>query len=191
VTSLEVDLSQVRSAREVHAVFAAALRFPDWYGHNWDAFWDLISSDCPLPEHLSIRGFDHVERTLPREAELLLTCLADYNSAERLCRVSVTDDYQTRMFFMSYEARPAENAGSEDAIGAIINCWVKADSAREANQIARREIKADGWDIVSQEDFSPVELDLAQEDRDSVIRQACIDGTVFELHTWSSDVDDE
>jgi hypothetical protein len=144
-----------------------------------------------LPDQLTLRGLDHVERTLPRDAALLLNCLVDYNDTDRTCRVRVTDDYVTRMFFLSYEARPTDNSARENAIGALVNCWIKAESAREANQIAGKEIRSHGWDVVSQEDLSPVALDLAQEESDSVIRQACIDGCVLELHTWSTDARDD
>jgi len=33
------DLSTVDSVRELHALMATTLGFPDWYGPNWDAFW--------------------------------------------------------------------------------------------------------------------------------------------------------
>lgn len=36
----------------------------------------------------------------------MLRCFGDYNNRERVCRVSVTDAYQTRMFFLSYEVWP-------------------------------------------------------------------------------------
>jgi ribonuclease inhibitor len=191
MTCLEIDLTRVAAAPDIQLVFAKEFGFPGWYGHNWNAFWDLITSDYPLPDELSIRGLDHVERILPREADLMLRCFGDYNNADRVCCVSVTDDYDTRMFFLSYEARPTSNALQNDALGAIINCWIKADSAREANQIARTKIGEHGWDVVSQDEVGPAILDLANEGRDSFIRQACIDGAVFDYHTWSSEDEED
>ncbi len=87
MTRIELDLSRVTTPRELHEVFASRLAFPDSYGHNWDAFWDLISSDCPLPDELAIRDFERVERDMPREVERLLTCLADYANSGRVCLI--------------------------------------------------------------------------------------------------------
>jgi len=192
MTRLEIDLSRIETAHDIHALFSEALGFPGWYGHNWDAFWDLISSEHPLPEQLIIRGLEQVERNLPWEAEKMLACFEEYNnSSGRVCRVRVTDDYDTRMFFLSYEARPTKRAAEQDVLGAFINCWIKADSAGAANQIALRMIKADGWEVVSPEKVTPVTVDLAQEEEDSLIRQACVDGVVFQYHTWSSEDDQD
>src|SRR6185503_2258586 len=116
--------------------FSDALRFPDWYGHNWDAFWDLVSSSCPLPEQIVIRGLDHVERALPEEAEKMLSCFGDYNNnSNNICVVSVTDDYATPLFFLQYKARPTARAERRDVAGAYVNCWIKAKSARDAHTI--------------------------------------------------------
>lgn len=93
MTEIEVDLSHVARARDIHMVLSTALGFPEWYGHNWDGFWDLVSSDHPLPDRLTIRGLDHVERILPAEAAKMLACFADYNnSSGRVCELAVTDD---------------------------------------------------------------------------------------------------
>lgn len=83
MTTIEIDLSTVAQARDIHVAFSNALGFPEWYGHNWDAFWDLVSSEHPLPGALTIRGVDHVERVLPAEATKMLACFADYNTLRR------------------------------------------------------------------------------------------------------------
>ena len=61
MTTMEVDFSQVAQPRDIHVAFSTALGFPEWYGHNWDAFWDLVSSDYPLPDRLTSRGLDHID----------------------------------------------------------------------------------------------------------------------------------
>lgn len=187
--SLELDFSEIKDPRDIHVVFSNAFAFPGWYGHNWNAFWDLISSDYPLPDRLMLRGLDHLERVFPGEVEQMLSCFADYNSPIRICAVSVTNDYGTRMFFLSYEVKPTVDAARPAVDGAIVNCWVKADSANTANQIARDRIVEAGWEVVSHEEVGPVHVDLDKEDEDSFIRQACVDGAVFNFHSWSSEDD--
>lgn len=43
----EVNLrgGELRSMAEVHRVFAECLRFPDWYGGNLDALYDLLTAE--------------------------------------------------------------------------------------------------------------------------------------------------
>jgi len=40
---LTIELIGVCSSRALHKRVMTALRFPDFYGHNWDAFWDAIT----------------------------------------------------------------------------------------------------------------------------------------------------
>ncbi len=188
---VEIDLLGVVRARDIHVAFSTALHFPDWYGHNWDAFWDLISSDYPLPDRLALRGLDHIERLLPDEATKMLRCFAAYNNESgRVCALAVTDDYSTAMFFLQYEARPAPTADLGSVRGAIVNCWFKAPSAREAHAGAVRSIEGEGWEVLSHEEVGPRCLATANDDDRAFIAQACVDGEVFSFHTWSSDGDD-
>ena len=43
----EVNLrgGEVQSMAEVHRVFAEGLQFPDWYGGNLDALYDLLTAE--------------------------------------------------------------------------------------------------------------------------------------------------
>ena len=36
----KVDFSEVKYYAEIHEVLKRDLDFPDYYGCNWDAFWD-------------------------------------------------------------------------------------------------------------------------------------------------------
>jgi RNAse (barnase) inhibitor barstar len=190
MTTIEIDLSQVAQARDIHVAFSTALGFPEWYGHNWDAFWDLVSSDYPLPDHLTLRGLDHVERVLPAEATKMLACFADYNnSSGRVCELAITDDYASPMFLLRYEATPV--APIEDAEGAFVNCWIKAASSREANEVAVKLIEDEGWRVISHEATEATSLASATEDTRPFVAQACVDGAVLDFHTWSSEADSD
>ncbi|MCP3751515.1 barstar family protein [Pseudomonas sp. SBB6] len=71
-----IDLGKVTSAKELHCLLRDALGFPDWYGCNWDAFWDAITGLVQMPRQLQISGWDAFSSRLPRDAELLQKCLA-------------------------------------------------------------------------------------------------------------------
>ncbi|OBV39677.1 barstar family protein [Janthinobacterium psychrotolerans] len=75
-TCIRIDLSQVTSARQLHAALARALDFPTLYGNNWDAFWDAITGLVSMPQQLELLGWHALEQRLPHDAALLLQCLA-------------------------------------------------------------------------------------------------------------------
>ncbi len=59
---IELDLSGCKYLAEVHERIRVAFDFPEWYGKNWNAFWDLLRSECGA-DKLIIKG----ENTLPKE----------------------------------------------------------------------------------------------------------------------------
>jgi ribonuclease inhibitor len=74
---LEIDLSSVQTSEELQGALAEALGFPDWYGHNWNAFWDCISGIVEMPKSLRIRGWAHLIEVVPHDARLMRECLQD------------------------------------------------------------------------------------------------------------------
>ncbi len=39
---IEIDFKTVKTKSEILDLFSNKLRFPSYFGHNWDAFWDCI-----------------------------------------------------------------------------------------------------------------------------------------------------
>lgn len=72
---IEINLSAISSPQELHAVLAKHLHFPDWYGANWDAFWDAITGLVDMPLELHLIGCNELSQRLPRESNLLQSCL--------------------------------------------------------------------------------------------------------------------
>ena len=72
---VEIDLGDVASTKELHAALASGLSFPEWYGHNWDAFWDSITGIVEMPENIRFVRFDKLAATLPDDAAQLKRCL--------------------------------------------------------------------------------------------------------------------
>jgi RNAse (barnase) inhibitor barstar len=61
----------------LHRGLQAALNFPDWYGCNWDAFWDAITGLVEMPHELVIWDWDVLRASLPRDARSMLECLLE------------------------------------------------------------------------------------------------------------------
>ncbi len=57
-----LDFTNVNTYYEFHFLIKDELDFPDYYGCNWDAFWDCLSDMIGDPIHIQILGFDNIER---------------------------------------------------------------------------------------------------------------------------------
>ena len=61
---IELDLTGCEYQYDMHEKIKAAFDFPDWYGMNWDAFDDLLWSECDA-DKVIVKG----EKSLPKELE--------------------------------------------------------------------------------------------------------------------------
>lgn len=74
---VELDLAAITSIEALHQELATHLRFPDYYGQNWDAFEECITDlTIRVPKRISISGFSTLSRQWPRDAEILREILA-------------------------------------------------------------------------------------------------------------------
>ncbi len=84
-----IDVSTVRTSKQLHLLLKDNLQFPDHYGENWDAFWDVITDEDGLPDIVEFVGWNLLSQRLPEDAGYLKSCLADYAKEADLkpCRV--------------------------------------------------------------------------------------------------------
>lgn len=78
---IELDLTDCQTLYDLHERIRIAFDFPDWYGKNWSAFWDLLWSECDA-DKVIIRG----ETSLPPDFDKHLSKLHEIlerNSAFR------------------------------------------------------------------------------------------------------------
>lgn len=71
------DLTSIGTVRELHLLMAKTLQFPDWYGPNWDAFWDVSIGLVEMPEKLQLLGWNDFETRFPRDAWIMKKCLTE------------------------------------------------------------------------------------------------------------------
>ena len=61
---IKLDLTGCKTWWDYHERIRVAFDFPEWYGKNWSAFWDLLRTECDADkveifgEHTLIRKFD-------------------------------------------------------------------------------------------------------------------------------------
>ena len=65
-----LDLTGCKYLTEVHERIRVAFGFPEWYGKNWSAFWDLLWSECDA-DKVIIKG----EHTLPKDFDKPLSIM--------------------------------------------------------------------------------------------------------------------
>jgi RNAse (barnase) inhibitor barstar len=86
---LIIDLGHIDSVQELHLKFKTELGFPDYYGMNWDAFWDAIAGLVELPEELILINFEKLEVALPSDAEILKDLIREYNHLDRDSEIAI------------------------------------------------------------------------------------------------------
>ncbi len=97
------------------------------------------------------------------------------------------------IYYFFVEAVPMKsNPESEYIDGAYINCWVKADSTKDAIKEAKEYVKLEKWKWLYAEDMCVVEREKYLDEPDSLeaydIALEYGAGAVF--YTWSGDAED-
>ncbi len=65
-----LDLTDCKYLGEIHQRIKKAFHFPDFYGENWSAFWDLLRSECDA-DKVIIVGEDSVSKELGTSVQIL------------------------------------------------------------------------------------------------------------------------
>ncbi|WP_405604160.1 barstar family protein [Polaribacter sp. Asnod1-A03] len=75
-----IDLGEIVNIKHLHETFAERLYFPEFYGNNWDAFWDSISGIVEMPKHLTLINWEKFEKTFKKDSKILKKIIKDYNN---------------------------------------------------------------------------------------------------------------
>lgn len=70
-----VDFKDVEGIYDMFEILSTALKFPNYFGNNWDAFWDCITDINGLPLYIDIHSFNILKEKLSQEAECFLEIL--------------------------------------------------------------------------------------------------------------------
>ena len=88
-----IDLGNINTVQELHLKFKTELGFPDFYGMNWDAFWDAITGLVVMPEELIIHNFEALEDSMPSDAEILKQLITDFNHLDGDSEIAIEKIY--------------------------------------------------------------------------------------------------
>lgn len=74
-----VDVTGVQTSKELHLILKKKLSFPEFYGMNWNAFWDAITGLIEMPKKLVIHGWHSLYKSLPDDAKIMRKMLCEFN----------------------------------------------------------------------------------------------------------------
>jgi ribonuclease inhibitor len=81
---LEIDVGGVETTRALHILLRERLDFPEFYGHNWGAFWDAITGLVETPTRIKFLNWDKLEQRLNFDARMLRQCLTDLSKTQNI-----------------------------------------------------------------------------------------------------------
>ena len=70
-----IDFTNVKNYLEMHFVIREALDWPEYYGCNWDAFWDCLTDMYGDPIHIEIIGLEVIEKKFGDSAKKMIEIL--------------------------------------------------------------------------------------------------------------------
>ena len=77
-----IDFTNVNHYLEMHLIIREALDWPDYYGCNWDAFWDCLTNMVGRPIHIEIIGLDVIEKKFGSTAAKMIDILREFKHYE-------------------------------------------------------------------------------------------------------------
>lgn len=75
----EININSFNSIDNLHSHFKTIFQFPDFYGKNWDAFWDSITGLVEMPDLTFLYGWAEFKNKFERDSEILKEIVEDFN----------------------------------------------------------------------------------------------------------------
>ncbi len=76
---VQLDLRGCKCTRDMHDRLSAALDFPSWYGNNWDALYDMLTTEIDANK-IIIRGESSLPKSMNDAIKMLHIILDDTNA---------------------------------------------------------------------------------------------------------------
>ena len=81
---IELDLTGVKTLNELHEKIRIAFDFPEWYGKNWDAFHDLLRTECDA-DKVVVKGINTISSKFAEDINLLSEILKRKTDFNKMC----------------------------------------------------------------------------------------------------------
>ena len=81
---IELDLTGCKTLGELHERIRVAFDFPEWYGKNWDAFHDLLRTECDA-DKVVVKGINAISSKFAEDINLLSEILKRKTDFNKMC----------------------------------------------------------------------------------------------------------
>ena len=81
---IELDLTGCKTLGGLHERIRVAFDFPEWYGKNWDAFHDLIRTECDA-DKVVVKGINTISSKFAEDINLLSEILKRKTDFNKMC----------------------------------------------------------------------------------------------------------
>lgn len=81
IEKITLDLTNCKYIRDFHERIRVAFNFPEWYGKNLDALWDLLSDPCFM--EVSVVGADTMSKDLCEYFPKIIKVFEDVKIAQK------------------------------------------------------------------------------------------------------------
>lgn len=75
-----IDLAGSTTKVAIHQDFERQLGFPDFYGANWDAFWDAITGLVEMPDEVLLVNWQGFAKSCPKDMQILRDIISEYHA---------------------------------------------------------------------------------------------------------------
>ncbi|WP_235821721.1 barstar family protein [Gottfriedia acidiceleris] len=78
-SEVEIDVSNIKTNKELHLLLKKKLKFPNIYEENWEDFWETITGRIELPNKIKFVGWKVLESRLPEDTKILQDYILEHN----------------------------------------------------------------------------------------------------------------
>ena len=64
-----IDFKDVKGIYDMFEIISTAMDFPDYFGNNWDAFWDCLTDMYGSKVNIVFEGLEKLRKVFGEEAE--------------------------------------------------------------------------------------------------------------------------
>ena len=80
--TVTINMKNIKTPEEFQSAIKQMLGMPDFYGRNWNAYWDGITGLIELPNTLILDGWHEYKKIQQKDAEMFEGIMKDYNGLE-------------------------------------------------------------------------------------------------------------
>jgi ribonuclease inhibitor len=91
INVVTIDFTGVKTVNEAHDIISNALDFPDWYGRNLSALWDLLTGYI-APYEIYIKGISLAHKDLAEYIEKRIKIFLDAEKQYNYIEVKIIEE---------------------------------------------------------------------------------------------------